>query len=137
MSHTYLTKALEIVKRDPWLFIRQRLGKMFFVWEKHFLFYYQESPNSIRDILVYWGNITLLIFGLSGLIVWSRKKIMLLSVVYFSFIAYISFIHSVSLAEDRYSLPGYPLLVLFAGYTLVSLMHFISYHVPNNGEDDR
>jgi hypothetical protein len=127
MGNKYLTQATEIIKNDPWLFIRERLGKMFFVWEKHFLFYYQEIPNRPRDILVYWGNILLLVFGAMGLIKWSierykkNRKKMVLPGVYAFLIVYISVIHSVSLAEERYSLPGYPLLFLFAAYSFVLL----------------
>ncbi len=121
MGTKYRAKAIEIVKNDPWLFIRQRLGKMFFVWEKHFLFYYQESPSRIRDAAAYWGNIVLLIVGVSGLVTWAIKQKTLLAVMYVSFIAYISVIHSVSIAEERYSLPGYPLLIIFAAYTMTYL----------------
>lgn len=118
MGNRYFAKSMEIIKEDPWLFIRQRLGKMFFVWEKHFLFYYQEIPNVVRDKLVYWGNLAFLVLGIAGLVIWSTRKNMLLPAVYGSFIAYISIVHCVSLAEERYSLPGYPLLLLFAAYAL-------------------
>lgn len=127
MGTKYLTQAIEIIKKDPWLFIRQRLGKMFFVWEKHFLFYYEENPNIVRDTLVYWGNIVLLVSGVTGLIMWSisegknNKKTVVLAGIYTLLILYISIVHSVSLAEERYSLPGYPVLFLFAGYTFVLL----------------
>lgn len=127
MGNTYFTQAIEIIKKDPWLFIRERLGKMFFVWEKHFLFYYQESPNIFRDKLVYWGNMLLLVFGVTGLVNWwmyrmkPNQKGTMLAGIYMFLILYISVIHSVSLAEERYSLPGYPVLFLFAGYTFVLL----------------
>jgi hypothetical protein len=127
MGTKYLTQAIEIIKKDPWLFIRQRLGKMFFVWEKHFLFYYRESTNSLRDILVYWSNILLLISGIAGLIRWGISEVRknkikaVLAAIYTSLIVYISVIHSVSLAEERYSLPGYPILFLFTGYAIVML----------------
>jgi hypothetical protein len=127
MGNTYFTQAIEIIKKDPWLFIRERLGKMFFVWEKHFLFYYQESPNIFRDKLVYWGNMLLLVFGVTGLVKWwmyrmkPNQKGTMLAGIYMFLILYISVIHSVSLAEERYSLPGYPVLFLFAGYTFVLL----------------
>ncbi|EKD68023.1 MAG: hypothetical protein ACD_48C00106G0003 [uncultured bacterium] len=130
MGAAYLAKAIEIIKKDPWLFFRQRLGKMFFVWEKHFLFYYQESPNTMRDMLVYWVNIALLLCGLSGLVLWLIKKRTVLAAIYLSFIAYISVIHSISFAEERYSLPGYPLLFLFAGYALDQL-YKRSFITPN------
>ncbi len=130
MADTYFAQAIEMMKENPWLFIRERFSKMFFVWEKHFLFYYQESPNALRDGIVYWGNIILLMGGLSGLLVWFVKKRSLLAILYLSFIAYISVIHSVSLAEERYSLPGYPLLFLFAGYALVQL-YKRSFITPN------
>lgn len=142
MSNAYLTQALEIVIRDPWLFIRQRLGKMFFVWEKHFLFYYEERPNSVRDTLVYWGNIVLLVSGVTGLIMWSIREVKnnkktVLAGIYTLLIVYISVVHSVSLAEERYSLPGYPLLFLFAGFAFVSLVHFVSQHLPDNRKNNR
>ncbi len=130
MAHVYFAQSMEIIKKNPWQFIRERFGKMFFVWEKHFLFYYEESPNTLRDQMVYWGNMILLMSGLSGLLVWFVKKRSLLAVLYASFIIYISIIHSFSLAEERYSLPGYPLLFLFAGYTLDQLYRR-SFITPN------
>jgi|GEM_PF-1720133 len=127
MGDKYFNLSKTVIINDPWLFVRQRLGKMFFVWEKHYLFYYQEPINQLRDVLVYWGNIILLVLGVSGLIMWcwkekkQSKKFILLAGVYAIFLVYISVIHSVSLAEERYSLPGYPLLFLFAGYAIVFL----------------
>ena len=127
MGNTYLAQAIKIINKDPWLFIRQRLGKMFFVWEKHFLFYYQERTNSVKSALVYWGNIVLLISAVAGLSTWSmeinkkNKKEAVLPIIYMVFILYISVIHSVSFAEERYSLPGYPLLFSFAAYTVALL----------------
>lgn len=118
MGHVYFVRSINRIYQNPWLFIRERLNKIFFVWEKHFLLYYKGNPSVFQTMLIYWGNILLLLFGCSGLILWAVKQKTLLAGVYVSFIAYISLIHSISLAEERYSLPGYPLLILFGAYAL-------------------
>lgn len=122
MGNTYLSKSWKIIKENPWLFIRQRIGKMFFVWEKHYLLYFQKIQHEFEDKLIYWSNIVLLIFGTTGLIIWNNdKKKKMLARIYLTFLIYISLVHSVSLAEDRYSLPGYPLLFIFASFSIAFL----------------
>ncbi len=120
MADKYLNLGLQKVSENPLEFIITRLRKFWYVWEKHFLYYYTQPENKIVDFLTYWGNNLLILLGLAGFVSWYRKN-KKSHLVWFGWfviftIAYISLVHSFSLAEERYSLPGYPFIFLFAGY---------------------
>jgi len=130
MAKKYLEKAKIIIANNPLLFIKQRFEKMFYVWEKHTLFYYNDTNTLFSSRIVYWGNLLLLFLGGIGTVLWwiasLKQKQYVLPGIYTLFLLYISLIHSVSFAEERYSLPGYPMLYLFAGYTIQSIWDTIS-----------
>ncbi len=129
MAKKYWLLAQQKITADPEAFLFSRLGKFWYVWEKHYLFYYQETSNKLRDMAVYWGNATILIIGWLGMFHWGIKQWRsrdsarrLLGGMVVILPVYVSLIHSVSLAEERYSLPAYPLIFVFASYTLVRLL---------------
>lgn len=124
MTQKYLKPGLQKAANDPGAFVLSRLAKFWYVWEKHFLFYYTQSENAYTDFLTYWGNNLLLFFGLFGFIIWQRsvkEKYFWFKIFVVFTVLYISVVHSFSLAEERYSLPGYPLVFLFAGYGVYEL----------------
>jgi len=121
VAKKYLNLGISKIKGDPWEFIVSRIKKFWYVWEKHFLFYYVEPESKIRDFLVYWGNVVLLGLAFTGSVSWVSLVIRnhnaygrWFAAFTISFFAYISLANSISLAEERYSLPAYPLVFLFA-----------------------
>lgn len=125
MAQKYLNLSLQKVGKNPLNFILSRLSKFWYVWEKHFIFYYVQPENKLVEFFTYWLNNTILAAGSVGFIVWFRQVIRgskwhlkyFAALTFFLFI-YISMVYSFSLTEERYSLPGYPMIFLFAGYFL-------------------
>lgn len=126
MAQKYLNFALMKIKSDPSKFLWSRLVKMKYVWEKHVLFtYVAEKRDAVTTFSVYWGNIALLTLALFGFVFWYRRTDAVERGVkrWFSWllglwIAYLTFMGTISPTEERYTLPLYPIVFLFAGYTL-------------------
>ncbi|MCX6792268.1 MAG: glycosyltransferase family 39 protein [Candidatus Gottesmanbacteria bacterium] len=124
LAKVALKKGIDIAMKDPWHFLRVRLNKAWYVWEKHFLFVYSEEPR-IVEVAVYTVNTLLLVFAVAGIIVFCTKplqphqRIFLLTCI--ALLLYTSAAHTISIAEERYSLPVYPILFIFAGYAIASL----------------
>lgn len=134
-AQKYLQLGLAKVFADPMNFVITRFQKFWYVWEKHFIYYYVQPENRSVNFLTYWGNNLLLLLGFSGFITWyktTREKNYFWFKVFVVFtIFYISAVHSFSLTEERYSLPGYPLVFLFAGYGVWNIIKMIFSH-PND-----
>ncbi len=126
MTRKYLYLALKKVEANPGEFILSRIRKFWYVWEKHFIFYYNQPANTLIDFLTYWGNNILIFLAIYGFYIWFRKEVKLKMRWFGHFtiftIFYISAVHSFSLTEERYSFPGYPLLFLFAGYGIWNII---------------
>jgi hypothetical protein len=126
MANKYRDKTMTILKADPSKFITQHLPKLWYVWEKHFLYPYQIGPDSpIIRFIVYWGNIFLLCMGFMGASIYSIKQKhhadnerFFLGMTSLGLFAYISVAHIFSTSEERFSLPAYPMLAVFAGYMI-------------------
>lgn len=130
MNQKYTHLAIQKIKKDPIKFIRWRIAKMRYIWEKHYLFpYVIESEDIWVNSLVYWGNWGLLFLAFSGYFLWfkkvrkggDQKNIWFGRLVIFLFLS-ISLIHAFTPAEERYSLSAYPLIILFGGYGLLELL---------------
>lgn len=125
VAKKYMAIALEKIRKDPGWYIQTRLQKMLYVWEKHFVYPYVMGPMSpLQKFFIYWINVSLVGLGVIGMIIYTffwknisypQKIIGRVSIL---FIIYISVIHNISTSEERFSLPAYPLLFLFAGYSL-------------------
>jgi hypothetical protein len=135
----YRNMTVNIFRENPRKFIINHFYKLFYVWEKHFLFTYKIGPDSpLIRFSVYWVNILLLFSGLAGLIGgwWKSlkennrqlKNMILLSVLLF---AYISIAHIFSTSEERFSLPAYPLVAVYSGYTVSLIAGKISAYLKN------
>lgn len=124
VAKKYIDLSIEKIKSDPWRFVRSRIAKMGYVWEKHFVFpYAQGKPTSMIKAAIYWGNMGLLGIGLIGLIGWIRRIRWFTALTVF-LVVYISVAHIFSTSEERFSLPAYPLVILFAGYGIWRLRHY-------------
>lgn len=135
MAAKYLGLAIKKIKSDPGWYIRSRIAKMGYVWEKHFLFPYRvESRSPLVKGLVYWGNIILLSMAAIGFVLWFRSLRLheetkrLFATLSLFLIIYISVVHMISTSEERFSLPAYPIIILYAGYAVASVKIFINGH---------
>src|SRR3989338_6366502 len=57
MAQKYLKEGILEVKKVPGGFIFSRFAKFFYVWEKHFIYYYYQPANKFLDPIIYWSNI--------------------------------------------------------------------------------
>lgn len=124
----YAEAALKIIRYDPRSFVVSRLQKAWFVWEKHYVFPYRLGWTAAGHIVitVYIVNLLYLSAAVSGLILWRRsnrtnygRRFYWLTL---SLVAYITLVHTVSTAEERYTLPAYALLAVWAGYGSTMLL---------------
>lgn len=120
-THQFKKYAMQIISGNPGEFIFSRIRKMWYVWEKHYLYtYIPGSRNSVVYGLVYGGNIILLASAMGGLIFFLKgfakgpSKHFGYLILFFFF--YVTVIHIFSTSEERFSLPAYPLLFVFAGF---------------------
>lgn len=123
MADKYLSLSMQKIASDPLSFIGARIRKFWYVWEKFFFFYYTEPERAGIPIAAAGINFLLLFSAVIGIVRWCLYGIRTMQpdqrtmmFVLLSFIAYITVIFSFSLAEERYSLPGYPITALLAGY---------------------
>lgn len=121
LAKAALTMGIDIAMKDPAHFIRERINKAWYVWEKHFLFVYLYNPEiikilaySINEVLLVSAAVGMLLFGLAHKT--AHQRIFLITSI--ALILYTSLAHSISIAEERYSLPVYPVLFIFAGYAI-------------------
>lgn len=140
VAKKYIGRAIEKIKSAPLWFIRSRITKMGYVWEKHFVFpYAQGRPTDGVKRLTYWGNMAILAFGIFGIIqsmkdikkiadIREKKMKQWFTVLSIFLFVYISVIHTISTSEERFSLPAYPIVFLYVGYAIASVRIFISGH---------
>ena len=130
MANKYRRLAIEKIKEDPEKFVKTRFLKMWYVWEKHFLFQYKAVPESMAGrFAVYWINIVLLISALGGYIMVLKKTVLSAETenkIYLGLITifalYITLLSSFTPSEERYSLPFYPFLFMFSAYFINILL---------------
>lgn len=116
VADRHLAIAMNIIRRDPAAFIRSRIAKMGYVWEKHFIYpYLMGKPTPLVKALTYWGNLVFLALAAIGmaLAVKVHRRGGLIGAALF---LYISLAHVFSTSEERFSLPAYPWIAVFAGY---------------------
>lgn len=106
------------IKENPAPFLVSRLTSLVSLWDKSNLYYYKDPFFPIDRPIIRLGNILFLIFGFLGLIQYIRKQkkkeyqteglIMTLLLVF-----YLTIPLTLRVAEERLTLPAYPLLLLF------------------------
>lgn len=120
MAEKYARLSIQKIKSDPVEFILSRLQKAWSVWEKHSVFAYDRPKDRFTDDLIYWSNNIFLFLAVLGSVWWTKRKHQGEYYIWNRFtvftLFYISFIHAFTVADERYSLPGYPFIFLFAGY---------------------
>lgn len=125
VTQKYLNLALKNYKNDPVRLFMHNIRKMWYIWEKHSLFYYEPETNSPIILgLIYWGNIGLLAAAFFGVIysfINAYKNNSSRPALFFGFCIFlflsISVSYIFSTSEERFSLPVYPMLYVFAGFS--------------------
>lgn len=138
VAKKYFNLAIEEVRKNPFKFVYQRIAKFWYVWEKHYLFPYKALTSKLVGFWVYWINVVLLFLALIGLRKFIKQAKSLKGRKIFKLFAYLvtflfiytSVLHSFSTAEERYSLPAYPFVFLFASYAIywtINRFNFIGF----------
>lgn len=130
MTGKYFQLALQGIKKDPATYTKRLIRRMWYVWEKHYIYYYTNGPNYQKFMsFVYWGNIALLSLFLFGLVVYLKNLTrktdynkLRFCLVVICLVIYICLVHTLSTAEERFSLPAYPFVFLFAGYAVYQIV---------------
>jgi hypothetical protein len=139
MAKKYLDLSILEIKNDPWKFIRQRISKMGYIWEKHYFFPYSNPYDDNVVGIIYWSNIVLLVFAGLGLIIYMRSK-KYMEYKWFGFlililIIYTELIHTVSTAEERFTLPLYPYVFIFSTFCVWQIIGKLSKMRMKNGQN--
>lgn len=126
-----IEKAINRIKADPFWFIRTRLMNMVYLWDQRNLYYYRDPFMPTSRSLVRLGNIVFLVLSALGVFSLIRKKdksqeqqILLLYVLWLVF--FLTLPSSLFTAEERFTLPAYPVLFLFVPFGISTLKKTIS-----------
>lgn len=125
-AQKYINLAYKEIARDPRKFIASRIKKLWYVWEKHNLYPYENFQNQKLAIFIYRTNIAILFLSLTGMILFGRKIFFLhpdpyrkwFVILACSLFVYISVLHAFTITAERFSLTAYPAVFLFAGYAI-------------------
>ncbi len=124
MADKYFNKAVNLIKADPGDYVLARFKKMWSMWQKENIFFYWEPDFEKHRLFTYTANLVVLSLSAFGLLKNIVKggsfHIFTLSILLFMTIAI-----SVSHAEPRLTIPAYPILFLYAGYSINALIHNI------------
>lgn len=132
MDKKYWHLAVVKIKQNPQNFLITRLRKMWYIWEKHHIFVYYNTENPFSVFIVYWSNIGLLVAAVLGYFSLIRENINLKKKYkWFTFFTgflfvYFSIIHTLTHASERFSIPAYPFVFLFASYGIWKIIRHIS-----------
>lgn len=133
MADKYWKASIEEIMKNPNKFITSRLAKMWYVWEKHILYQYSNPDFKGYGFLVYTGNIIILaagLFGLGGYWIKGMKNMRERWMVYLTviLIVYISVLHAFTITSERFSLPAYPMIMIFAGFGVWKIGRLLRSH---------
>jgi len=132
IADKYFKIAVNEFSKNPASSLIHHIKKMWYVWEKYYIFYYYKSFLEEFPFLpvIYFGNLFIFIGGNIGIIIALRHAIInrknQLLKLWFSglslyVVIYITLMHVISMSEQRFSLPGYPFLLLFFSYFINEL----------------
>lgn len=123
MAKKYYGMAWEIMSRDPVFYLKTRLYKMWYVWQKENIFFYREPGFMSHRMVTYWGNAILLVLAALGLFIRYLHPFVRWSVI--GSILYGTLAFSLTHAEYRLTIPFYPILILAAAVGLGYLRKII------------
>jgi len=122
MANKYMTKTINVIWANPIQYITRMLfPKFWYVWQKEAIYVYIDPFYYSHKLWIYIGNLMLLVLSLWGSIVSIKKRSTIskwLGLVTFGTFLYASIIFSVTIAEERLTIPFYPLVIIMAGIGL-------------------
>lgn len=120
---TFINAILKEISKDPYKFLNWRVKKLWYAWEKHTLYPYVGPENRYLLSSVYWSNVILLLFAFIGFISYGKKAIKGKDIshkLFFIFSLLLFFntsaVGAATSAQERYSLPAYPLIFIFSSF---------------------
>jgi hypothetical protein len=153
MAKKYMDKTWAVIKSDPWEYLRVRMDKMWYVWQKENIFFYREPEYESHRMYTYALNLVILGLAAAGLVIQGisslpkgLQRIRRLekgvstrvgngaTYIWWAVavtVAYCTLVFSLTHAEYRITIPFYPLLFLVASLGLISLWHAISRDVSS------
>ncbi|MDO8451695.1 MAG: glycosyltransferase family 39 protein [bacterium] len=126
MAKKYIDKAWIIIKTDPWDYIKVRFQKMWYVWQKENLFFYEEPGFERRKGFTYVLNLAVLSSAVFGIIISLAEKkgktsrwimLTIIGTILYGTIAF-SFTH----AEYRLTIPLYPYIIVASGIAITRIL---------------
>lgn len=134
-AQKYLGLSLAFIRQDPAKFVSSRIKKLWYIWEKHYFYPYVVEAGGTLAPVVWWGNNALLLLSVLGFWRWLKAgmgKTRTIPLRWFAMfvigtVVYISLAHTVSTSEERFSLPAYPLVMVFAGYGIWRLGYLFGF----------
>jgi len=130
MVDKYALLSAEKIRNNPSAFIISRVRHLVTVWHKHNIFPYSDPIFKKYHKIVYWGNNLLLILAVMGFYLWLRKVVSggkkseerwFAALVIF-LIIYMSIIHLGVMTSGRFTIPAYPILLLFIPISIASFI---------------
>jgi len=128
IENKYSNLTRDYITHNPVPFLESRLEKMEYVWEKNTWFPLTGYRDSSHILIIRWINRILLGSSFVGFVLFLRRQkksasrldrfFVIQSVI---LIILLTLYHTVTTAEERYSLPGYPILFLFTGWTVYEI----------------
>jgi hypothetical protein len=116
MAQKYMDKAWTLVNKDRVDYIKVRFEKMWYVWQKENVFFYQEPGFASHKAYTYRANQFLLLLAAVGLFWWKNRRgahwFVRWSII--GSIIYATLMLSLTHAEYRLTIPFYPLLFMAA-----------------------
>jgi len=119
----FMDLAFREIAKDPYKFLSWRIKKLWYAWEKHTLYPYYNPKNNILSGFVYWSNIALLAGAFVGIISFFKKiakKHNITARLFFIFSLLLILntfaVGAATSAQERYSLPAYPILFIYFAY---------------------
>ena len=130
MAEKYLKLSLSEIESKPVFYLKRALLKMWYIFDKETLYYFTEPENKTLSVFLLWLNRTILFSaaaGLLGFIIRLKKTKSETALIFVSGITlmtgYYALVHVLSVSEQRFSLPLYPYVLMFAGYFFYIIRH--------------
>lgn len=135
LNAKYKVLILQQIKKDPIRFISWRFNKMWYIWQKQYLFLYSINWNDkIINLSVYFGNQLIILLGILGFYMWNKSnkvmqtKLNKLSLFIIFIFVYASVVHAFTIADERYTIPLYPIIILFSGMGIWVIINYFKKH---------
>ena len=69
----FIQASIEEIKNNPLKFLIWRVEKMWYVWEKHYIFPYFNPQSPLLLAATYWGNLIMLSLFAVGYFIWAKR----------------------------------------------------------------